>query len=715
MYQAHQTLLKTAGWKHAARWSARQGAFLMLLAVGASSLSGQNLPYASESDGSDGALDIPYHIQWRENFDAVYDAANGNVVLFGGNSGGTYYPQTWTMDPATGDWTLQTTATFVSGRRDHAMVYDAGNDRTILFGGFRADGTLLNDMWSFDGTDWTQLSPANAPSPRYDHAMAINPANGNILLYGGQTPAQSQETWLWDGTNWTLLTPATTPDVNHAYYHAMVYHEALGGWFLYGERQRTTWLFKDGDWTQLTTSASPDTGGRPGMAYDAANGEVVLNGGDQRRRETWLFRDNDWVLESPETELYEKYYGHALVYVPGQGAYSILGDISGFYIYSADAWSTSRTQYSTWKWDGVTWDYVSGWLYVFDMNEADADGDGKYEFTTINVPEGVQVRVVKDAANSPLEWYATGDVTIDGWVLVDGRDATANAGAGLFAAGGPGGGNGGIGGTRFDVSGSYAGTPGSGPGGGAPGVAENQFGAHGNFSDVYGNAAQQPLLGGSGGGGGGSLNSTYGGNGGGGGGAIGIYSSRDITVNGVINADGGRNDHTGGDGGDGSGGGILLVADRVLGSGSLWARGGRSRGGVDGGRIRIEAFFRPLAVNASPAPSASAPVESIAAGTSPALAIISVDGENVVIPSTGNPNSPDVVFSDAGDVTIVVQGTDIPVGTEVTLRISGTGTIITLPEAGEPAVTLDDSLQATFTTTVPAGVGTLQAFATFAP
>lgn len=680
-------------------------------------LGGQDLPYSNGSDGSDGALDIPYHIQYRENFSIAYDAVRDETLIFGGHWSSTYYPELWALDADTGAWTKKEPATFVSGRRDHSMVFDPVNNVVLMFGGYRADGTLLNDMWSWDGNDWTQLTPATVPTARYDHVMAVRPSDGAILLFGGYNGSSHlQDTWMWNGTTWTQLTPVTTPNANSSSYNTMVYHETLDGWLLYSENQRTTWLFDGTNWSQITTADSPNTGARPAMVYDAARDEVVHFDGDSLYAQTWVFTGGEWAQRSPASSPNRR-RGHGIVYDSTREiVITTLGDYDGYYLYTADAWSTSRQRFTTYTWDGVTWSYLSGWLYRFDLNEPDADADGKYEFTTINVPSWVQVRFTKDAANSPVVWYASGDVNIDGYLLVDGRDAPDNTGVGLFADGGPGGGNGGTGGIRFDVSGSYAGVPGTGQGGGAPGVAADQYGSGGTFFGVYGNPMQQPLLGGSGGGGGGSRSNGNGGNGGGGGGAIQIDSSRDITVNGIINADGGRYEHTGGSyGGVGSGGGILLRADRVLGSGSLWARGGRSQSGEVGGRIRVEAFYRPLAVNASPAPSATAPVESLVTGDTPTLMVVSVDGVGVVDPPSGNPNTPDVVFAEAGTVSVVVQGTNIPEGTAVTLRITGSGTIIELPESGDAAVTLDGSGMATFTATVPAGVGTIQAFATFTP
>lgn len=682
-------------------------------------LSAQDLPFDSGSTGNDGPLDIPFHIDFREDFGIAYDETRQEAVLFSGRNGGTYYADTWTFDPTSGVWTQKSPATFVSARANHSMVYDPTTQSVILFGGLRSDGVRLNDMWRWNGTDWSQITPATSPTPREDAVMAVNPASGEMLLFGGYNGTHLNDTWFWDGTDWSLVSTTTTPGQNYSNYRQMVFQEDLGLWLMYNEWSQKTWTSDGTDWTELTTGGKPNVGERFGMAYDAANDEVVIFGGSALDGTTWVYANGDWFQRSPSVTPNRR-RGHGMFYNPDDGlVYATLGDVDNYFLYTAAVWSTQRRRFSTYAWDGTTWAYRSGWLYTFDLGAADDDGDGVWDFTTITVPSWVQVRFRAGPANNIVRWRASGDVLINGYLLVDGQDAPDNTGAGLFAAGGPGGGAGGVGGINFLVSGSLAGTGGIGPGGGTPGVAFDQDGAPGQFFGVYGNSAQQPVLAGSGGGGGASNNQgagANGGNGGGGGGGIIIESSGDITVNGGINADGGRAESTGNTwGGTGSGGGVVLRADRVLGSGFVWARGGRSITDNRAGRIRIEAFYRPLASNASPQPSATAPVASIISGAEPVLSIISIDGALSVQPPTGNQLTPDVVFADNQPVVIVVEGTNIPVGTPVTLRITGSGTIIELPLTGDPDVTLDASGLATFTATVPAGVGTVQAFASFTP
>jgi hypothetical protein len=89
--------------------------------------------------------------------------------------------------------------------------------------------------------------------------------------------------------------------------------------------------------------------------------------------------------------------------------------------------------------------------------------------------------------------------------------------------------------------------------------------------------------------------------------------------------------------------------------------------------------------------------------------------------------NPNVTFTTPGDITVTVQGQNIPDGTPVRLRVTMVGNVKELPHpayghplpsdgrgtaAGEPNVSLSGGT-ATFTLTVPRGRGTLQAFAEF--
>jgi hypothetical protein len=82
----------------------------------------------------------------------------------------------------------------------------------------------------------------------------------------------------------------------------------------------------------------------------------------------------------------------------------------------------------------------------------------------------------------------------------------------------------------------------------------------------------------------------------------------------------------------------------------------------------------------------------------------------VPTPPGGNTNSPDVVFTAAGNVTISLATTNIPAGTSLTVRVTAAGQVVSVQ-----STPTDASGNATATVTVPSGVGTIQAFATYVP
>jgi hypothetical protein len=56
------------------------------------------------------------------------------------------------------------------------MAYDAARGEVVLFGGW--DGTLLGDTWTWDGTTWTEEHPAISPPARILMGMAYDPGRG---------------------------------------------------------------------------------------------------------------------------------------------------------------------------------------------------------------------------------------------------------------------------------------------------------------------------------------------------------------------------------------------------------------------------------------------------------------------------------------------------------------------------------------------------------
>lgn len=661
-----------------------------------------DLPYDSGSTGVDGPLKYRTFLPGRNQHAMVFDEEHKEIVVFGGyRDNCCSLADTWTWNGSS--WTNRTPAQNPSSRYNHAAAYDADTRQVILFGGYNGQAPYGygGDTWAWNGTNWTQLFPATSPSARSGHAMAYDAERRQVVLYGGYDPTVGNlgDTWLWDGITWSQASPGTAP--GRGSRHSMAYDSERKVIVLFSgldslDYQTYTW---DGsNWTAHMGANHPPRLYDYSMGYDQERHQIVLFGGirvddNKVSADTWAWDGSFWTQLSSATAPSGR-SGHKMAYDSEHKQIVLTG---GNGSNSADTWTFDGSTWIFWSSDGVT----------FDMS---AKADGIWNFTTIDIPAGVTLYFQRNPANTAVRWLASGNVTINGFLSLNGENGSNNPNPGNEAKGGPGGYAGGLGAVRFDQSSSYTGSPGQGPGGGSPGVGAadgynggQRFGQPGKYADTYGNAYIQPLLGGSGGGGGGSGYSDIGGNGGGGGGAILISSSRDIVVNGGISASGGSG---GNYGGSGSGGAIRLVADRISGGGSLQANGGGQ------GRIRLEAYYRPLAGNTSPVSSISAPVTTRSFDALGSLIIAKVAGQVVDQPPRGDSTNPDVLFTAAGDITIEVQGTGIPDNTPVTLRIGTVTGVINKPAPGEPAVNIVGGT-ASFTVTVPPGIGSIQAFAQF--
>lgn len=657
-----------------------------------------DLPYSipAAGAGADGPLTFREIIPTgRAYVDMVYVPTTGKILLFGGYVNGEV-GGTWEWDGT--NWKQLSPASSPTPRYGHRMVYDAERAEVLLFGGYR-NGTL-NDTWVWKDGNWTEKAPTTSPPARYYHNMAYDAHadRKKVVLFGGA--GANDETWTWDGTNWTLLATATKPGNYQSV--GITYDEARGEVVMFNNADQT-WVWNGVNWSLKAPVQTPGGRSAARLVYDPVRRESVLFGGDNRN-DTWAWNGTNWTARTTSP-------------VPARGQFAMTWDATRNVIVAYGGYIPGENPSAdTYLWNGTDWIFHSGRTQVFDMTSRPS---GIWNFTTINVPFGVTVAFKRNAGNTPVRWLATGDVVIDGTVDVSGAHGANSLGLGLVAQGGPGGFPGGRGAVRKDQSGSNVGSPGQGPGGGLPGTEQQtnpqnlRDGQPGNYSDAgnpgsYGNVFIQPLVGGSGGGGGSSSDNTSGGNGGGGGGAIFIASSRDIVINGGIDANGGDIDYSGASyGGRGSGGAILLRADRISGNGQLDAYGGNA--GYHNGRIRLEAYYRQLAGQTRPISVNSAPIANTDFNTLGVLTVTQVAGQNVAQPPSGNTLTPDVIFTAAGPITVRVSGVGIPAGTPVKLRITTSEGVI---PAGPVNLGADNTVEFTGVN-VPAGIGTVQAFAEF--
>lgn len=240
--------------------------------------------------------------------------------------------------------------------------------------------------------------------------------------------------------------------------------------------------------------------------------------------------------------------------------------------------------------------------------------DGIFNFTTVTIAAGALLDFTPNPLNTPVYILATGDITLQGGIVVSAPDVTNTLVGGKPGPGGfPGGVPSFAGNLPGDGSGPGAGGGGLGTGFTADSPGSGGYGKAGEggtttlHGSPYGSPLLIPLLGGSGGGGGPNRG------GGGGGGAILLASNTQVqfqssfpTGGGAIVARGSR-----GEGGpigvlgNGSGGAIRIVAPIVAGDGTLFVNSGCSCPTNSGhGRVRIDTLdssqLSQLAISPSP-------------------------------------------------------------------------------------------------------------------
>lgn len=199
---------------------------------------------------------LPNGPQARFGHSAAF--VDGHLVIFGGQSGNTFFNDTWVFDPVHGKWTklsvgkapaarygasattiarsMTISHGFSSGRFDdtwalsqrwadvspprssprpfkrclHRAVYLPGLQRMVLFGG-QTDGTpFLGDTWAYDPTVklWAERRGAG-PNPRTLYAAAGT--DRTMYVFGGLgAGGPLNDIWSYDGTTWTRERPTGT-------------------------------------------------------------------------------------------------------------------------------------------------------------------------------------------------------------------------------------------------------------------------------------------------------------------------------------------------------------------------------------------------------------------------------------------------------------------------------------------------------------------------
>ena len=143
---------------------------------------------------------------------ASYDSREHRMIMYGGQNAGAR-DDIWALDLSTDTWEELTPVSGPPGRWFAAHVYDAGNHRVTVFGGYAGATAVSNEVWVFDlwTESWTQLLPlATPPSAREGSAGIYDADNDRMVLFGGHDGTPDNEVWVLDNLSGTV-THAAAP------------------------------------------------------------------------------------------------------------------------------------------------------------------------------------------------------------------------------------------------------------------------------------------------------------------------------------------------------------------------------------------------------------------------------------------------------------------------------------------------------------------------
>ena len=173
--------------------------FVLSLPVAAASFTWSSPPVAS------------FRPVGRHLHSAIHDPLGPRMVMLAGHDndtvsdGSTLNGEAWTLHPGVGfTWVGLSFAVTPPLRAGHTAVYDALNQRMVIFGGYNdtLDPITPPDMWAMNlGSvpNWVLMSPGGPPAPtgRMNHTAVYDALYSRIVIFGGRTGVISYSDELW--------------------------------------------------------------------------------------------------------------------------------------------------------------------------------------------------------------------------------------------------------------------------------------------------------------------------------------------------------------------------------------------------------------------------------------------------------------------------------------------------------------------------------------
>ena len=253
------------------------------------------------------------------NSTAVTSETNAVTVLT--NANGVNGTPTWiTLSPAGADG-------LAPARVYHSAVYDPGSNRMIIFGGENTgpNSLIYNDVWvltnanGLGGTPtWIEIFPTGTMPARYGHTAVYDAVNNRMIVFGGNavlstSPVPANDVWVLSNANgvsgkpsWTELSPSGTAPAVRAFSQAMfdsstdsmVLFGGVGSPPVYGDVWALSYANGLGGtpgWTEPVPSGGPAARYGSSGAYNATTNQMFVFGGFNNAstyyNDTWVLND----------------------------------------------------------------------------------------------------------------------------------------------------------------------------------------------------------------------------------------------------------------------------------------------------------------------------------------------------------------------------------------------------------------------------------------
>jgi hypothetical protein len=167
---------------------------------------------------------------------AAFDSTNNILMIFGGNtstqtnapaSGGS--SETWVLTNANGasgtpTWSKLAPTATPPARGFHSTLYDATNNRLIIFGGTGTDNIVRKDVWILtraNGTggtpQWTEYGSCSPIiTARAGHSAIYSPIRNKMVVFAGNigNSVLVNDLWTFSGANGISSTPVVSVSVS---------------------------------------------------------------------------------------------------------------------------------------------------------------------------------------------------------------------------------------------------------------------------------------------------------------------------------------------------------------------------------------------------------------------------------------------------------------------------------------------------------------------